>query len=136
MEFEMIYNHHSSVSVIESAILLLLKNGINRVYSKNKNEATAMSVLYIFSKERIANAIANLCNADIITVNYKSKTMSYTPVFSRLLAISNGLNFEETNREKNLIKDLTEKCKILREIEPNMNFVLPLKNIDLRMVSE
>lgn len=135
MDIELIYKQNSSTGIIETSVLVLMENGIRKVYSENKNEPTIMSVLNIFSRERIANAIAKLCNSDIISVNYRTRGMTYTPIFRRLKALSVGLDFVGgDNGGGSLIYAFAEKCKIIREKEPKFDFSAPLRSFDLRLV--
>ena len=66
-KIELVYRANSPVGMLELSILSLLENGICKVVSRDKKEVTVMSVLYVFSKERIADALANLCNNEIIS---------------------------------------------------------------------
>ena len=132
MGIKLIFNQSGSTGLLEEAVLLLIDSGINTIYSESKETATIMSVLYVFSKERIANAIAALCNNEIIFVDYKKKRVSYTPVFKRLLNKTDGWDFNGKEDKKNIIENFTEKCQILNEIEPHISFSIPLRKINLK----
>ena len=134
MDIKLVYKQNSSTALLEEAILILLNRGICRIYSEKKEDVTIMSVLYIFSKERIANSLANLCNNEIILINYKTRIVSYTPIFQRLFSISKGWEFNNIGDEKTLVCSLEEKCKLLKNKETQINFAIPLKKIDLRLI--
>jgi len=132
---KLVYKANSPVGIIELAILTLLENGISKIFSRNK-ESTIMSVLYIFSQERIADALANLCNNEIISINYKDKMISYTPIFSKLLSLSNGFYLGERLKKEdlNFITEGSQKAEMLREKEPFINFFPILSKIDFKVV--
>ena len=135
-KIELVYRANSPVGMLELSILSLLENGICKVVSRDKKEVTVMSVLYVFSKERIADALANLCNNEIISIDYRSKGIAYTPIFSRLLSISRGFYFGKRPEkdDKGFITDFKIKCEMLREEEPFINFSPIVNKIDFRLV--
>lgn len=135
-KIELVYRTNSPVGMLELSILSLLENGICKVVSRDKKEVTVMSVLYVFSKERIADALANLCNNEIISIDYRSKGIIYTPIFSRLLSLSNGFYFGKRSEkdDNGFITDFKIKCEMLREKEPFINFSPIVNKIDFRLV--
>ena len=136
MKLELVFRKNSETSLLEHIIINLMQNGICKVYSKDKKDATIMSTMYVFSRERVARALANLCNNEIISVDFRDNVARFTPIFQRLLTISQTKTINEIEgiKTNEVIGDYVEKLKILKSVEPSINFFVLFGYVDLRLV--
>ena len=105
---ELVYKETSSTAFLEKAILMLMENGICKIFSQDSSKATIMSALYVFSQERVASALASLCNNEIITIDFQSKQASFTPMFAHLLQLLKRESSVGFTKEE--MKELIDNC--------------------------
>ncbi len=147
-KFDFVFKDKSSTYLIERAIFILLKNGIMSVDIKDLRKVTIFSLLYPFSKERVAEAIANLCNNEIITVNYETKEASFTSLFKYFMRIlsedKEGLagkiqcgdsNIQDSIALKgNIIVDIKSKLRLMQQLDSRIDFKPILNYLDIKVV--
>ena len=147
-KFDFIFKNKNSTHLIEKAIYILLKNGVHSVDIKNTHKATLFSLLYPFSVERVAEAIANLCNNEIITVNYETKEASFTPLFQHFVQVL--LNDDNKLAEKiqsgdsyfvkniaftdNMIVEFKSKIQLMQQLDSRIDFKPILNYVDIKVI--
>lgn len=139
IKFDYLLGKYSSTLMIERLICALVKHEIKSIEIESNHFPTIFSVLYPFSIERIASAIANLCNNEVIIVNYEIKEMDFTPLFMFFISTISKEFVDDKLLDKleidsdGIVSSNEDKTKIMHMIEPKVNFWPLINYIDLKV---